>query len=129
MNQREEEDSNWFESNNENKIKKFSFNKKALYYGYILLIFVLIIYSLVYGKFVIPGKRINYEFSGYSLYLLIFAGFIFIFHFSIQLIGENVNDENENNLYFKFAYNSRFFGIAIIIIAIITNIVTSFKIN
>ena len=123
----EEKESNVFESNDEYQLKKISFNKKNSYLGYITVILIVMIYGSIDGKLIIPSKHSNTQFSSYSLYLLFIAGLIFIFHFLIQIIGQNAKNENEKNLYYKYAYNSRVFGVALIIIAIIVNIILNFK--
>lgn len=107
-----------FEDNERNRLPKMSFTKKIIYYGFCLVILTLIIFSLFYGKLVIPSRR-NHEttFSGVSLYILISSGFIWMYHFAIQIYADNFNDDKKNNQYFKEAYNTRILGIILLVLA------------
>ncbi|MCB9201471.1 MAG: hypothetical protein H6604_00265 [Flavobacteriales bacterium] len=118
-----------FEPNKEYKLKKMSFVKKITYFGYIILISTLAVSSLLIGRFAIHWKNNDIEYSNYSLYILILAGLVFIFHFSAQLIGQNIKNETQNNLYYKYSYNSKIIGIILIILAVIVNILQNSKLT
>lgn len=85
--------------------------------GISVVILIVIVSGLVYGKIVFPARRDNLEFKGTSLYILMFSGIIWMYHFIVQILGSETNDDKKNNQYFKHAYNSRIFGTVILILA------------
>ena len=116
---------NHFEDNDKNSLPKMSLNKKMTYYGFCILLVLVIVYGLWYGEIVLPGKRNNsIHFTGFSLYILISSGLIWIFHLIVQIIGSDIEDSILNNKYFKFAYNSRILATVFLISAFIYNLYT-----
>ena len=117
------EEKNKFEDNDRNRLPKMSFTKKITYYGFCLIIITLIIFAFYYGKLVLPGKRNhNLIFSGVSLYVLISSGFIWIYHFAIQIYADKINNDKKNNEYFKQAYNTKIIAIILLIIAYVISV-------
>lgn len=119
-----EEEKYHFEDNNSNSLPKISLNKKIVFIGFSLLIFIIIVYGLIYGEIILPGRRNQATyFKGYSLIVLILAGFVWIFHFLVQIFANYTNDENKNNILYKYAYNSRVLGVILLFIAYLLSII------
>lgn len=120
----QEEEKYQFEDNDNNRLPKLSYNKKIAYIIFCIIILIIIIYGIINGELILPGRRGgNTYFKEYSLYTLIASGLVWIYHFAIQLIADKTNDDKKNNGYFKQAYNTRIFAIILLIIAFIISFI------
>lgn len=113
-----------FEDNDRNRLPKLSYNKRIAYIIFCIIIFIIIIYGILNGEIILPGRRgRNTYFKEYSLYTLISSGLIWIYHFVIQLIADKTDNDKRNNDYFKQAYNTRIIAIILLIIAFIISFI------
>lgn len=113
-----------FEDNDSNRLPKLSYNKKIAFIIFCFIILIIIIYGIINGEIILPGRRGgNTYFKGYSLYTLLASGLVWIYHFTIQLIADKTNNDKRNNDYFKQAYNTRIFAIILLIIAFIISFI------
>lgn len=112
-----------FEDNDKNTLPMMSLNKKIVFGGFCILILTMTIFAFLNGEFILSGKISSYYFKGYALYSLIFSGFIWVFHFAVQILANYTNDEKTNNLFFKYAYNSRILGIVFLVLAFLLSFI------
>ena len=117
MNNSNEEEKYQFEDNDNNRLPKLSYNKRIAFITFSYLIAIFIFYGILNGKLVWAGRRHDLVFSGISLYILLASGLVWIYHFIIQLIADNTDDDKKNNDYFKQAYNTRIIAIILMTIS------------
>ena len=124
MSNLEDQENYRFEDNDKNALPIMSLNKKIIFGGFCVLILFMITFALLNGELILPGKRNNnIYFKGYALYALIFSGLIWVFHFAVQILANYTTDENSNNKFFKYAYNSKIFGIVFLILAFLLSFI------